>query len=92
MNQRGEYGRPRVGAARSVVPVIDVGGTSTSRLAIWDPEEQRVAGTPYFFSEQEGGWWFFHNPEGEVAIGGRRFRPYKAKAPVTVFEAGTRAV
>lgn len=92
MNQRGEYGRSRVGVSTNLVPVIDVGGISTSRFAIWDPEAQQVAGRPYYFSEQDGGWWLFYNADGEVTIGERRFRPYKAKAPVTVFEPGTRAV
>ena len=100
MNQRGEYGRgvtTRVGAGRSrYVPVLDVvlspeghrALAISTRLALWDPDVERIYGAgPSNYTESDGGWWYFYHPGGSMWLDGRPYRPYKSRVPPTVYEA-----
>ncbi len=94
MNGRGEYGTRTPRESTRPVPVITVDidrGPGAVLLtpfsAIWDPAVERIAGGgPSYYTQHDGGWWYFSHPEGEVWFGGRRFRPIRPRGPVTVIE------
>ena len=90
MNPRGDHG-PSV---PHYVPVIDVDvkserqmPTFTSRIAIWNPEIERALGaSPTYFTDRDGGWWFFLHPAGALWFGGRRLMVVRPRGQVTVIE------
>jgi len=90
--QRGEYCGSRPSTRPVPVIVDDVNRAPgaallTTFVAIWDPAAERIAGGgPSYYTQHDGGWWYFPHPEGEVWLGGRRFRPIRPLGPVMVIE------